>query len=276
MIDQLQICELNCGYARQFVLRDITLSGLPPGQLVALIGPNAAGKSTLLKAIAGLLPSQGTIRLGSTDLAALHSEQRLQHIGYLPQTLPSASSLVVYEALLAATRTTRMHVANAAAAVDTVLAELGLGDLAFRRFDQLSGGQRQMVGLAQVLVREPRIMLLDEPTSALDLRWQLKVLTTVRERADRLKTTTLFAIHDLNLALRFCDQVIVLNNGNLLASGPPAKVLDPELLYQTYGVDTRIERCSQGHLLVLADPPRATTSTPLSKPEETQHAVACR
>ncbi len=271
----LTISSLRCGYAKHEVIRDFSLPPIESGQLVALIGPNAAGKSTLLKSIAGILPSSGEIDLDGMALNTLSSEQRLQRIGYLPQSLPSATSLIVYEALLAALHTLPVSSDRDVQAIDAVLAELGLDDIALQRLDQLSGGQRQMVGLAQVLIRQPKLLLLDEPTSALDLRWQLKVLSGVRERAARTGTTTLFAIHDLNLALRFCDQIVVLNGGELLASGPPAAVLNSELLRCTYGVDARIERCSQGHLLVLADPPSASFVSP-SQPEESQHAVACR
>lgn len=271
----LTISSLTCGYARHTVIRDLSLPSIDAGQLVALIGPNAAGKSTLLKSIAGILSSSGEISLDGTALHTLSSERRLQRVGYLPQTLPSATSLVVYEALLAALHTLPVSVHRDTQSIDEVLAELGLDDIAFQRLDQLSGGQRQMVGLAQVLIRQPELLLLDEPTSALDLRWQLKVLSSVRERAIRTGTTTLFAIHDLNLALRFCDQVVVLNGGELLASGPPASVLTSELLRHTYGIDARIERCSQGHLLVLADPPGVSGLSHYHL-KESQHAVACR
>ena len=110
-----------------------------------------------------------------------------------------------------------------------------------------------MVGLAQVLVRAPRLLLLDEPTSALDLRWQLQVLQAVRQRVQQQGSVGLVAVHDLNLALRFCQRVLVLGGGTVLAQGDPAQVLTPALLRQAYGVQARVERCSQGHLLVLAD-----------------------
>ena len=151
-----------------------------------------------------------------------------------------------------------------------MVAALGLQALALRRLDELSGGQRQMVGLAQVIVRAPRLLLLDEPTSALDLRWQLQVLQAVRAMVQQQGAIGLVAVHDLNLALRFCQHVLVLGGGRVLAAGDPAQVLTPALLQQAYGVQARVERCSQGNLLVLADaalplsPPSSlfTTTTP--------------
>ena len=110
-----------------------------------------------------------------------------------------------------------------------------------------------MIGLAQVLVRAPRLLLLDEPTSALDLRWQLQVLQAVRALVDEDRTLALIAVHDLNLALRFCDRIAVLGQGRVLAAGRPADVLTPALLRAAYGVRARIEHCSLGHPLVLAD-----------------------
>ncbi len=251
----LAITALAAGYGRREVVTDFNLPPLPPGTLTAVVGANAAGKSTLLKGIAGLCDAKGRVQLDGEDLTQLNCAQRLRRVGYLPQQLPQGSSLVVYEALLAALLGgVRERVsAMAEAAVERVLSELGLRALALRRLDELSGGQRQMVGLAQVMVRAPRLLLLDEPTSALDLRWQLRVLNTVRELTRTQRCIALVAIHDLNLALRFCDRIVVLAGGRLLAAGEPQATLDAALLEQAYGVAARVERCSLGFPVVLVD-----------------------
>jgi len=251
----LTVSGLSTGYRGRVVLKQLDLQPIPPGSLVALVGPNAAGKSTLLKAIAGLLPATGDIRLGEEDLPAMTLAERLKRVGYLPQTQPQASALVAYESLLAALRSADPSIPRAQVeqSIEAIFNELGLRELAFRRLGELSGGQRQMVGLAQVMVRRPRLMLLDEPTSALDLRLQLKVLSSVRRRAEQDGTTTLFAIHDLNLALRFCDHILVLSQGEVLAAGKPGSVFDAELLGRAYGVEGRVERCSLGNHIVLVD-----------------------
>ena len=251
----LELRRLSAGYPRRPVLEGLDLECIAPGTLAALAGSNAVGKSTLLKAIAGLRPVHGQVLLDGTDLATLTPRDRLRRVGYLPQALPQASSLVAYEAMLSALRASRPDLGGAQSedAIARIFAMLGLDALALRPLNELSGGQRQMIGLAQVLVRTPRLLLLDEPTSALDLRWQLQVLQTVRAQVAEGRTLALIAVHDLNLALRFCDRIVVLGQGRVLAAGRPADVLTPELLRTAYGVRARIERCSLGHPLVLAE-----------------------
>jgi len=255
MSEGLELRRLSAGYPRRPVLEGLDLERIAPGTLVALVGPNAVGKSTLLKAIAGLRPVRGQVLLDGTDLATLTPRERLRRVGYLPQALPQASSLVAYEALLSALRASRGDWSGAQreAAIARVFATLGLEALALRPLNELSGGQRQMIGLAQVLARAPRLLLLDEPTSALDLRWQLQVLQAVRAQVAEGRTLAVIAVHDLNLALRFCDRIVVLGQGRVLAAGHPAEVLTPALLQAAYGVRARVERCSLGHPLVLAD-----------------------
>ena len=255
MTEGLELRHLSAGYPRRPVLEGLDLERIAPGALVALVGPNAVGKSTLLKAIAGLRPVRGQVLLDGTDLATLPPRERLRRVGYLPQALPQATSLVAYESMLSALRASRpdLGAAQAETAIAHVFATLGLDALALRPLNELSGGQRQMIGLAQVLVRAPRLLLLDEPTSALDLRWQLQVLQAVRALVDEGQTLALIAVHDLNLALRFCDRIVVLGQGRVLAAGRPADVLTPALLRAAYGVRARIEHCSLGHPLVLAD-----------------------
>lgn len=255
MTEGLELRHLKAGYPRRPVLEELDLQRIAPGTLVALVGPNAVGKSTLLKAIAGLRPVRGQVLLDGTDLATLRPRERLRRVGYLPQALPQATSLVAYESMLSALRASRpdLGTAQAEAAIASVFTTLGLDALALRPLNELSGGQRQMIGLAQVLVRAPRLLLLDEPTSALDLRWQLQVLQAVRALVSEGQTLALIAVHDLNLALRFCDCIVVLGQGRVLSAGPPTDVLTPALLRTAYGVRARIERCSLGHPLVLAD-----------------------
>lgn len=251
----LEVRDLSAGYGAREVLSGLSLPLLPPGTLAAVVGANAAGKSTLLKALAGLRPARGEVLLDGEDLGRLDLGRRLARVGYLPQLLPQGTALVVYEAVLSALRASRRELAAdaAEAAVERVFDSLSLRPLALRRLDELSGGQRQMVGLAQTMVRDPRLLLLDEPTSALDLRWQLHVLETVRDLTRRHAAVGLIAIHDLNLALRFCDRVIVLGDGCLLAVGAPDEVFDAEVLRRAYGVEGRVERCSLGYRVVLVD-----------------------
>jgi iron complex transport system ATP-binding protein len=251
----LRLSGVVAGYGRTPVLTGIDLPVLSPGSVVAVLGSNGAGKSTLLKALAGLRTAQGRAELDGDDLLRMPAGKRMRAVGYLPQALPQASTIIAYEAVLSALRAIRPDLSrqDSDRRIEAVFDTLGLRRLALRHLNQLSGGQRQMVGLAQVLVRHPRLLLLDEPTSALDLRWQISVLETVRRIADTDGSVCLIAIHDLNLALRFCDQVVVLGGGRAIAVGSPDQALDPMVLRQAYGIEARVERCSRGFPLVLAD-----------------------
>lgn len=251
----LTLNHVTAGYRRQPVFRDLTLPPVPPGSLVAVVGPNAVGKSTLLKSIAGLLPARGALALDGQDLTTLSRSRRVRDIGYLPQTLPQAIPLVAYETVFSACRAARTDWSRGETerGIEAIFEALGIRDLALRRLAEMSGGQRQMVGLAQVLVRQPRLMLLDEPTSALDLHWQLNVLNAVQGATAQTGAIAMVASHDLNLALRFCDQLLVLSPGGGAVMGTPEAILTPELLARTYGIAARIERCSRGHPIVLAD-----------------------
>lgn len=250
----LQITNLSSGYRGRSVLQQITLPSIAQGSLVALIGPNGVGKSTLVRSLAGLQPATGCLTLQGDDLGVLSSRERQRRIAYLPQTLPQATSLVVYEMLLgAAYLSGEADQARITVAIASVADALGISSLMLRRLSELSGGQRQMVGLAQVLVRQAPLLLLDEPTSALDLRWQLNVLEVVRRYVRERQAIALVASHDLNLALRFADQVIMLAPGGDCRMGEPLQVVTPDSLQTCYGVRGRVETCSLGYPVVLVD-----------------------
>lgn len=253
----LKLTNVTAGYRRHPVFRDLSLPAIAPGSLVAVVGPNAVGKSTLLKSLAGVLPARGSIALGGQELDCQSPGDRVRQIGYLPQPLPQAIPLVAYETVFSACRSARSdwNRRETERAIEAVFDTLGIRELALKRLSEMSGGQRQMVGLAQVLVRQTPLLLLDEPTSALDLHWQLNVLNAVCAATTDDRAIALVASHDLNLALRFCDQVLVLSPGGRAELGAPERVLTPGLLAATYGIEARIERCSRGHPIVLADNP---------------------
>lgn len=255
----LSLQNMQIGYKNKPIIENIQLPEIEPGSLVALLGANAVGKSTLLKSLSGFLKYQGSAELNGRALSKLSQSQRMQSIGYLPQSLPQPTTLVAYELIYSACRAARGHLDTNTieAQIEQVFARLGIRHLALKKMDEMSGGQRQMVGLAQVLVRQPELLLLDEPTSALDLHWQLNVLQTVREETTDKQCIAIIASHDLNLALRFCDKVMILAQGQVLAFGTPEQVLTPHCLQQAYRVEGRVENCSQGYPIVLADRPSA-------------------
>lgn len=260
----LSLQKLGVAYGASVAVHGLDLALAQSGQVVALVGANGAGKSSTLRAIAGLSAMSGEAALDGQNLAKLGMAQRAQRVAYMPQSLPQATALTVYESVLGTLRIAcpQLSTPQAHQRIASVLGDLGLVPLAMRSLGSLSGGQRQMAGLAQLLSRAPRLLLLDEPTSALDLRWQLCLLQALRQHVAAHNTLCIMAIHDLNLAARFCDHMFLMAEGRLLANGTPAQVLTPELLRTAYGVQARVETCSLGTPMVLAEQ-AITTSHPI-------------
>jgi len=254
---RLEVNHLSTGYGRKRVIDDLSLPPFSGGSVIALVGPNAAGKSTLLRALAGLLPVAGSIRLGEVELTRLPLAARAARVGFMPQSLPDGVGLSVLESVLSAVRTgDRGGAADGDAerkATDT-LAAVGILGLALEPLDQLSGGQRQLASLAQALIREPDVLLLDEPTSALDLKHQVLVMSTVRRVAEAGRIV-IAVVHDLNLAARWADTIAVVAGGRLHSLGSPGETITPGMLSSVYGVEARVEPCSRGLLQVAVDGP---------------------
>lgn len=249
----LCVDDVSLRYGTRPILRGLSLPELHAGEVTVLAGPNAAGKSTLLRAIAQLAPYRGRITLDDEDLARMPIRRRARLVGVMPQALPSGSSLVVLESVIAALRAgSDAFAAQTDAQAMAVLERLGIADLAMEPLDQLSGGQRQMVSLAQAIVRDPRVLLLDEPTSALDLARQVRLLGELRALAAEGRIVVA-VLHDLAMAAQWADRIVMLHQGRLHSSGRPAAVLTPDLLAQVYGVRARVERCSRGRITVLID-----------------------
>ncbi|WP_275545870.1 MULTISPECIES: ABC transporter ATP-binding protein [unclassified Pseudomonas] len=243
--------NIAVAYGRRQILHGLSLPELQPGGLVALVGPNGAGKSTLLRALAGLERMQGSLTLGGQDLTRIGGGERARTLAYMPQQLPPGIALGVLESVLAALRVSEEG--EVLARAFDALARIGIEDLAEHSLDGLSGGQRQLVSLAQLIARRPRVLLLDEPTSALDLHYQLRVMDCVRDLVREHQLLAVAVLHDINLAASCADQLVVMRAGRIHASGTPDEVLTPHLLAEVYGVEARVERCSRGRLQVLVD-----------------------
>ncbi|MEN5240563.1 ABC transporter ATP-binding protein [Pseudomonas sp. TWI923] len=247
----LLIDQLSVAYGARQVLHQVTLPELPAGSLVALVGPNGAGKSTLLRALAGLEPMQGSLTLDGDQVTRLGVAERSRRLAYMPQQLPPGIALGVLESIIVGLRVSGAD--NPLGTAFEALRRLGIEHLAEQPLASLSGGQRQLVALAQLLARNPRVLLLDEPTSALDLHYQLRVMDAVRERVVAHRLLAVAVLHDINLAASHADWLVVLSAGRVVACGAPEQVLVPGLLAEVYGVEARVERCSRGRLQVLVD-----------------------
>lgn len=236
----LQLNRVSARYGRQSIIEDITTPCFQGGQVVALLGPNAAGKSTLFRRILGLLKGDGDVVISGTSAE--------RPVAYMPQETGARAVLTVYESVLLARMQGRSLkvMADDLAQVDRALEELNITALGERDIGDLSGGQRQLVSAAQALVQEPEILMLDEPTSALDLNRQINLLGVLRRLADERNMLIMVALHDLGHALRFADAAMMLENGRLIACGDTAEVITPALLRQVYRVEARIEPCSRG------------------------------
>ena len=215
-----------------------TLQG---GHLVALVGPNGVGKTTLLRAVAGLIPSSGAIHVNGVALSNLSLKERAKQFGYLPQGHVVHWPLRVRDVVAlgryphGATDPARLS-DNDAAAVSRAIKAADVTSLAERRVTELSGGERSRVALARVLAVEAPVVLADEPTASLDPRYQLDIMNVLRSVANT-GSLVIVVTHDLSLAARFADTVLVLSDGRLVAQGAPEHALSDAIMADVFRVD---------------------------------------
>jgi iron complex transport system ATP-binding protein len=241
MSDQslLRAQDVGVTLSGRTVLDGISLS-LPSGQLVALVGPNGAGKTTLLRALAGLVSSTGTIEIGGDRLSSLSLRERAKRFGYLPQghvvhwPLPARDVVALGRYPHGATDPARLSPADQQAVLRAMHAT-NVVAFAERPITELSGGERSRVALARVLAVEAPVLLADEPTASLDPRYQIDVMKSLRSAADR-GVIVLVVTHDLGLAARFADLVLVLSGGRLVAQGKPQQALSEQLMAEVFRI----------------------------------------
>ena len=217
---------------------------LQESEVIGLAGPNGSGKSTLLKCINKILePQQGKILLDNQPIAKISRLEVAKKIGYVPQSTPSSSEVLsVFEVVLLGRRP---HITWQSSQKDEeivwrALKTLSIETLAMRNFYELSGGEQQRVLFARSLAQESKVLLLDEPTSNLDIRHQLEVMDLTRKLVRNEKLAAAIAIHDLNLAARFCDKIVLMKAGKIFASGQTATVLTAKNIKKIYAVEVII------------------------------------
>ncbi|BEU86606.1 ABC transporter ATP-binding protein [Selenomonas sp. TAMA-11512] len=240
----IEVHNLTFGYAsgeEKQILKGVDFVA-QTGKLTAVIGTNGAGKSTLLKAIMGILKGNGDIRLNGKPAAAYTSREFSSTVSYLSQDNDCRINLSVFEVvMLGRMGSLSFRVKEEdLRATEEVLQRLNMQELASRSITALSGGQRQLVFIAQTLVKEPTILLLDEPTSALDLHKQFKLLTLLKRLTQENQFTTLVTLHHLDLAAKFADEIIILQKGEVYAQGQAREIFTEAMMEEVYRVKTKI------------------------------------
>jgi iron complex transport system ATP-binding protein len=251
----LEAREVHAGYGRAAVLHGVSLT-LRRGEMAGLIGPNGAGKSTLLRALSGVLsPRSGQILLEGRPVREWGFREAARRLSVVPQTEPAFFDFTVREVVLMG-RNPHVGPAGETAedhdAATRAMNALDILALAERPTTTLSGGEHRRVLIARALAQQTAVMLLDEPTAHLDLTHQAEALALLKRRTEREGAAVLAALHDLNLAAEFCDRILLLTEGRIIADGPPEVALTPELLRQAYGSEVSVVRNpASGRPLVL-------------------------
>ncbi len=220
------------------ILSDLNVA-VDDSEVLSLVGPNGSGKTTLIKCIDRILKPQGSILLNGREIESMSQQEIARQLGYVPQSSSTPLATTVFDTVLMGRRP---HISWRVSDSDLdkvaeVLELLHLEDLAMRDFGQLSGGQKQKVLIARALAQEPSVLLLDEPTSNLDMKHQLEVMEIIRDLVLEKKISAVMAIHDLNLAARFTDKLVMLKGGQVYAAGEPNLLLSEANICDVYGIE---------------------------------------
>ena len=236
--------SVTVGYGQRTIIRDLSAT-FPAGKITTIVGPNGCGKSTLLRAMSGLLNlDTGTVSVDGQNISDMKRKDVARILGMLPQSPVAPEGLLVSD-LVARGRHPhqawfRQWSSTDEDAVFEALKQTGSADLASRTLDELSGGQRQRVWISMVLAQNTDILFLDEPTTYLDLATSVDILELVDSLRQELGRTVVIVLHDLNLAVRYSDYLVVMKEGQVIASGTPAEVITAELLQEAFDLRARV------------------------------------
>jgi iron complex transport system ATP-binding protein len=259
---RLHAHEVRLAYDARVIVPNLTVA-IPDGKITTIVGANACGKSTLLRALARLLrPQHGSVVLDGHDIHSIKTKEVARRLGLLPQA-PIAPEGITVGDLVARGRSPHQKLLQQwsdsdESAVLTALTATNTLDLSDRAVDELSGGQRQRVWIAMALAQQTPLLLLDEPTTFLDIAHQMEVLDLVADLNAERGTTVVMVLHDLNQACRYADHVIAMRNGEVAAAGTPAEVITADLVEQVFGLPC----------VVVADP---VSGTPMVVPSVHRH-----
>ena len=250
---RLRIRGVEFGYGSEAVLKGISIE-IPQGEMLSIVGPNGAGKTTLLRCINRILkPRRGVIMVNGKSIEEMSRREIAKKMGYVPQSTHQVFPNTVFDVILMGRRphfAWKCNEKDIEKVLET-LKMLGIEHLAMRDITELSGGQQQKVFIARALAQEPEILLLDEPTSNLDIKHQLEVMNIIKSITNERGITAIMAIHDLNLASRYADRVIMMHKGKIFAVGSPEEVLTPENIREVYGVEAEVLCGKDGKPLIL-------------------------
>ena len=239
---KITIKDLSFSYGSRRILEDLNVV-VGDSEVLSLVGPNGSGKTTLIKCIDRILKPKGTVLLnGGVDLQSLSRQEVAKFIGYVPQSTTSSLTTTVFDTVLMGRRP-HMGWRVTEEDIDRVVEMmklLAVEEFALKDFSELSGGQKQRVLIARALAQEPQVLLLDEPTSNLDVKHQLEALDTVRSIVKKTNISAVMAIHDLNLAARYSDTLVMLKEGKVHAIGDPLTLLTKENIRTIFGVEAEV------------------------------------
>ena len=262
---KLVIDGLEFGYSSTPVLENVTLYANGP-QLLSIIGPNGVGKSTLIHCINRILsPTKGVVTIDGEDVRSIQLKELAKKVGYVPYSANDAFPLSVVDTVLMGRHphSTYKSLDEDLDIVYDTLRLLDIEDLALRSFDELSAGQHQKVMLARGLVQEPEVLLLDEPTSNLDIKHQMEVTRILRDLSQKKGILVIMISHDLNIAAKYSDTMMMLAKGSIFAIGTPSEVLTKENVKEVYGVDSDVVEIHGRPHIIMLDEEFDSTYSPL-------------
>ncbi|MEK9629517.1 MAG: heme ABC transporter ATP-binding protein [Nitrospinota bacterium] len=249
----LKIDRLKFAYDSKPLIKDINFS-ISNLEFVGLIGPNGSGKSTLLKLMGGILKcDQGQIDFKGNPINSIHKKELAQSLTWIPQDHPMVFPFTVQEIVMMGRHPYLTPLSFEAdddlQIVQEAMERTQTLQFSERYFNEISGGEKQRVMLASAIAQKPEIMLLDEPTSALDLKYQIQILNILKCLNEQNKITIVMALHDLNLASRYCQRLILLQDGDIVSDGAPNDVLQKEIIEKVYGVEVELQNHNGGILV---------------------------
>ncbi len=237
----LQLENITLGYGKQIILSGINLT-VEQGEMLGVIGPNGSGKSTLIKGICRLLkPETGRVMIGGDDASRLTRGQLARLMAVVPQAPNLPDTFTAFEIVLMG-RTPYLGRFRFEGMTDFDIAWKAMGitntqEIAERRMDEISGGQKQLLTIARALTQEPKLILLDEPTAHLDINYQIETLDFIRRLCKERNLAAVAVLHDLNLAAQYCDRIALLSRGKIRAEGSPDEVITEQNVKEVYGAN---------------------------------------